>query len=50
LLEYNSFHSFSHWHDFKAMEEGVTPFVDDKEQSVNKEKLAAYLAPMPVWW
>ena len=28
----------------------VTPFVDDKEQSVNKEKLAAYLAPMPVWW
>ena len=32
------------------MEEGVTPFVDDKEQSVNKEKLVTYLAPMPVWW
>jgi len=41
LLEYNSFHSFSHWHGFKAMEEEVTPFVDAKEQSVNKEKLAA---------
>jgi hypothetical protein len=31
LLEYNSFHSFSHWHGFKAMEERVTPFIDDKE-------------------